>query len=280
MGKIVLLASYPKSGNTWIRAFLTSLWRDGTNVNINRLMVPNASSKDFIESLLGTCSSDFGYFELANLRPELYDLATRRSPADDRVFLKIHDAFLSLPESLPAPIHRANIDRVVYVVRDPRSIAPSLARHLGTSIDRAIGVMGNPHYKLSFYPRRVGQHVPQLLSTWSVHVKSWLSCGEVPVQVIRYEDMLENPPSTFRAMLQFLEVEASEAAVVDAIQATQLSVLMQKERTGGFAEKPPGKHRFFHGGVWQPWRTTLTLSQSKAIETTHGAVMNRLGYLP
>ena len=52
MGKIVLLASYPKSGNTWIRAFLTSLWRDGTNVNINRLMVPNASSKDFIESLL------------------------------------------------------------------------------------------------------------------------------------------------------------------------------------------------------------------------------------
>src|ERR1700730_10088079 len=106
MGEIVLLAAYPKSGNTWVRAFLTSVWRDGAAIDINKLQILNACSRRFLDGVLAIASSELTNEEITALRPRLYEFARRRLADDRRLYLKFHDAYVALAPNVPAPITR------------------------------------------------------------------------------------------------------------------------------------------------------------------------------
>ena len=280
-GNIILIASYPKSGNTWVRAFLTSAWRDGDDVKLNQLMVSSASGRRFMDAVLGVSSAEFGADEIGRLRPAIYDLAASRVRAGRRLFLKMHDALIPPSEHLPVPISLESIDRVIYLIRDPRDVAPSLARHLGVSIDEATTFMADPDKTLSEYPWRPGGHVIQRISSWTEHVRSW-ACrpGGLPVCVIRYEDLVAEPEATFAALAKFLNLALPAGRISTAVAATAMSVLQQKEEAAGFREKPGGMHRFFHQGGPDSWRATLTPAQVSAIEMNHAEMMHRFGYTP
>ena len=280
-GNIILIASYPKSGNTWVRAFLTSAWRDGSDVKLNQLMVASASGRRFMDAVIGVSSAEFGPDELGRLRPAIYDLASRRVRPGKRLFLKMHDALIPPADPIPAPISPEAIDRVIYLIRDPRGVAPSLARHLGASIDDAITFMADPGKTLSEYPWRPGDHVVQRISSWTEHVRSWAcqSAGP-PVCVVRFEDMVADPEATFTAMAKFLNLALPPGRISLAVNATRMSVLQQKEAAFGFREKPGSMHRFFHEGRPESWRAALTHAQALAIETSHAEMMHRFGYTP
>jgi aryl sulfotransferase len=279
-GKLILLSSYPKSGNTWVRAFLTSAWRDGSDVKLNQLMVPSVSSRQFIDAIIGIRSADLGNDELARLRPDIYDFASSKVRSGKRLFLKVHDAYAALSQEHPIPILEENIYRIVYLIRDPRDVAPSLSRHLGVPLDDAIRMMGDPAHRLSNYPWRPGNQVTHLVSSWSEHVKSW-ACRAAgpPICVVRFEDLVAAPHATFTTMVTFLNLRLAESVVSTAIEATHMSVLQRKEAAGGFSEKPPGTHRFFHEGRPTAWQSTLTAAQAASIEKDHGDMMTRFGYM-
>lgn len=278
-GNIILIASYPKSGNTWVRAFLTSAWRDGSDVKLNQLMISSASGRRFMDAVIGVPSAEFGSDELGRLRPAIYDFASGRVQPGKRLFLKIHDALIPPSQHIPAPIAPESIDRVIYLIRDPRDVAPSLARHLGVSIDEAITFMADPGKTLSEYPWRPGDHVIQLISSWTEHVRSWVCRPEgPPVCVIRFEDMVADPEATFTAIAKFLNLALPAGRISLSVAATRMSVLQQKEAVFGFREKPGGMHRFFHEGRPESWRVALTHAQALAIETSHAEMMHRFGY--
>lgn len=277
MGKLVLLASYPKSGNTWVRAFLTAIWNGGA-VDINRLMIKSASSRAFLDAMLGVSSVHFTAREIARMRPDLYGLAARRSEADKRPFIKIHDAWLSPGPGIELPVHDDHIDRILYIVRDPRDVAISLARHLGTTIDGSIAIMADTGFWLSSYPQRPGQHTQQFLSSWSAHVDSWLAPRPIASLLVRYEDLLAAPRAKFAEVLDFLRIKPTPEAFELGIQATRFEALQRQEEEGGFVEKPAGSHLFFHGGRSRTWESILTDTQAGAIAETHATVMGRLGY--
>lgn len=246
-GNIILIASYPKSGNTWVRALLTSAWRDGSDVKLNQLMIASASSRRFMDAVIGISSAEFGADELGRMRPAIYDFASKRVRPGRRLFLKMHDALIQFSQHIPMPISPESIDRVVYLIRDPRDVAPSLARHLGASIDDAITFMADPGKSLSEYPWRPGDHVIQRISSWGEHVRSWACCqAGPPVCVIRFEDMVADPEATFAAMAKFLDLALPAGRISLAVAATRMAVLQQKEAESGFREKPSGSHRFFH----------------------------------
>jgi aryl sulfotransferase len=87
------------------------------------------------------------------------------------------------------------------------------------------------------------------------------------------------PAATFAEICKFLEIGAEDSAIRRAVEATAISVLKDKEEKSGFKEKPPGAHRFFHSGRPTAWQTTLTQAQTATIESDHGQVMSKLGYL-
>jgi len=191
----------------------------------------------------------------------------------------MHDAFVALSPEVPTPIFRESVDKVVYVARDPRDVCLSLARHLGRSNDEVVQILADPQYAFGSARRSTDHYIPQRLSSWSVHVESWLGWAGLPAHLVRYEDLLADPLSAFSGLLAFLGMKPPAQVLSRAVDAARFSALSQKESASGFVEKPSGEHRFFHGGRSGAWRTELTATQAEAIVSSHHRMMRRLGYL-
>lgn len=90
-GGLYWLASYPKSGNTWVRAFIANLTHTGPGaVDINALDTGAiASSRHWIEATLGFDTTELSHAEIDRLRPAVYRWCARHSTAP--AYHKIHE---------------------------------------------------------------------------------------------------------------------------------------------------------------------------------------------
>jgi hypothetical protein len=278
MSRIVWLASYPKSGNTWLRAFLTSFQYDNRGpVDINSLLARAwASDRSLFDQASGVESSDMTEEEIECYRPDVYrHLAAR---ATETIYLKTHDAFTftSSGDSLiPADVTHG----AVYVVRNPLDVAVSFAHYLTTTTDEAIQRLARETMTLCGNPDCLKPQVKQRLLSWSRHVSSWLDQKTIPIHVMRYEDMSLRPIETFAAAARFLGWEDDVARVRRAVAFSSFEVLRGQEQSHGFKERVPGVAAFFRRGRVDGWRDVLTEEQASRIVADHGPVMRRLGYL-
>ncbi|GAB3430690.1 sulfotransferase domain-containing protein [Massilia solisilvae] len=276
MSGIYWLASYPKSGNTWFRSFLTNLQADGdTPVDIDSLGSGIASSRAWLDAVLGFDTADLGHDETERVRPAVYDWSSRQ-PAP--TYHKIHDAFIHTVDAEPL-VGRAGTLGALYILRNPLDVAPSFANHLGKSIDHAIARMGDPEFALAARKRRLDSQVRQRLLSWSQHVESWVDAPDLNLLVIRYEDMLDDPIDTFTRAARFLHLPDDPARIEKSVRFSDFKVLAAQETRGGFRERPPESTRFFLSGKSGTWRDRLTDAQVERIVADHRAVMRRFGYL-
>jgi aryl sulfotransferase len=282
-GTIVWLASFPKSGNTWFRIFLAGLAAgEHGSVDINNLHqhleAPGgiASSRAEFEEATMLDSGLLPCDDIDALRPRVHEWTAAR--AREERWIKVHDAWTltSLGEPM---LGRDTARAAIYLVRDPRDVAVSLASHNNTSIQKAIELMNAPDGALN--PGGRGHLTPQLrqkLAGWSGHVTSWLDQTSVPVLPVRYEDLVADPLAGFGAALAFAGREAGEAAIERAVRRADFAELQRQEKAHGFRERTSGSEPFFRVGRANAWREVLTEDQVRAIEDPHAAVMTRMGY--
>jgi aryl sulfotransferase len=269
------LASYPKSGNTWLRALLSSLV-SGKPADINSLSSLGgfAGSRSLFDNALGIDGAALSRDQEANLRPRVFEFMA--AGAERALYCKAHDAYHLTPAG--EPLFPASATRgAVYVVRDPRAVAVSLSHYIGDSIDEAIAGMDNPEALSGGSTRRLSNHLRQRLLRWSDHVESWLG-APFPVHVLRYEDMQADPHAALGAVATFLGLPCDQAAIAAAVEAATFSRLQSQERESGFIEKPRRAAAFFREGRVDGWRQALSPEQAARIVAVHGAVMRRLGY--
>lgn len=269
------LASYPKSGNTWLRALLWTLV-SGTPADINRLSSLGgfAASRAQFDNALGIDGAVLSRDQEANLRPRAFEVLA--AEAERALYCKAHDAYHLTPAG--EPLFPAAATRgAIYMVRDPRAVAVSLAYHFAQSIDEVIADMDNPEALSGGSTRRLSEHLRQRLLRWSEHVESWLR-APFPVHVVRYEDMLADPCTTFTAVAAFLELRCDRDTITAAIDATTFKRLQAQERELGFVERPPRAATFFREGRSDGWRRELSPQQAARIVAAHGEIMRRLGY--
>lgn len=271
------LASYPKSGNTWLRLFLESLNRDGAMPDINAMAFStgHAAMRDEFERILDIESNDLTDAEIACARPRFYELKSRN--ASSAMICKVHDAWGVTPAGEPLFPPELTLG-VVYLVRDPRDVAVSLAHHMRQSQDQAIERMGNTDAMMSMSKRFIPKQLPQRLNSWNGHIESWLS-APVKRLSLKYEDMLSDPVRHFGAAARFLGVQTDDAKIVAAVEAVAFERLRAAEKANGFIEAPPGVNDFFRRGIAGGWRECLTAAQIARIESDHGAMMRRFDYL-
>ena len=274
MAGIIWIASYPKSGNTWVRLFLAAL-ASGRDVDLARMEGASsiASSRSLIEHHVDLTIADLARDEVADLRPATYRAIART--ARETLFLKAHDCFGRTPagEALFPPEATRG---VIHLVRDPRDVCLSLAPHVGVSTDRAIALMGREAHTTGKATR---MQVAEVWGSWSDHARSWME-AEVPRLTLRYEDMVADPLAQLGSIAAFCGLAADDAAIEAAVRATDFAQLAAKEAESGFRERPKGMARFFRSGRAGQWREALDGDQIRRIEDEHGAMMQRLGYLP
>jgi hypothetical protein len=275
--KIVWLASYPKSGNTWLRAFLTAfLNKETPGVDINNLMPSTiASSRQMFDELAGVPASDLLPEEIDRLRPSVYRQNAMES--QEIVYHKIHDAWIRLPGGEPL-IPGDATKAVIYIIRNPLDVAVSFANHLHTGVDKTIEIMNNPDYAFCDRRDRLANQLRQRLLTWSGHVKSWVDESGLPLQVMRYEDMKDQPEKTFSQALDFIGLQYSSHEVQAALEACEFSKLKRQEEEKGFNEKNARSPGFFRSGSVGDWKGILTRQQVGRVVGMHGEVMGRFGY--
>jgi len=274
---IIWLASYPKSGNTWFRAFLTSLFSDNNEpVDINRMM-PSiiASSRELFDETSGIPSSDLLSDEIERSRPSVYEQAAAES--DDPVYFKIHDAYTFLHDGSPL-IPSSATKAVLYIIRNPLDVAISFAHHMSSSIDRTISIMNDPDYAFCNFNDRLNIQLRQIILSWSQHVTSWVDDSGLPLLVMRYEDMIGNALETFTKASSFIGLNEPEERIRTAIKNSSFDILKEQENKKGFNEKNNKTKSFFRKGLVDDWKNVLTKDQTNLIFKSHGNVMKRFGY--
>ena len=274
MNRILWLASYPKSGNTWVRAFLANYLADGTApVDINTL--PDFAYGDmrvnYYAQVSGKAAADLAWPEINRLRPRVHRFLAQARPG--LVFVKTH-AVVATIDGVPTITPDATFG-AIYLVRNPLDIAVSFANHYGLSISKAVEA-------LCFTDLRIAAkegHIPQPISDWTTHVESWLRAPGLYLHVVRYEDMLTSPQRTFARMIEFLGLAMNRERLKRAIRQSSFRVLAEQERRVGFVERSKNAEAFFRRGSAGGFREELTPAQIEALVDKHRAMMTKLGYL-
>jgi len=275
---IIWLASYPKSGNTWFRAFLTALLNpDNPGLDINNLHPTTiASSRQLFGEMAGISSAEMLPDEVDLLRPLVYRQNALES--HERIYHTLHDAWHILPNGkslIPGDVTCA----VIYFIRNPLDVAVSFAHHLNAKVDKTIAIMNNPTYAFCDRDDRLHNQLRQRLFTWSGHVKSWVDDSGLPVMVIRYEDMSSAPFETFSRAVSFAGLSHTPAEIQSALDFASFERLKKQEEEKGFMEKSILSESFFRKGIVGDWQSVLSMEQVKQIVDVHGEVMRRFGYM-
>jgi hypothetical protein len=270
---LVWLASYPKSGNTWLRAFLANYFIDSpVPVSINEMQ--KISFGD---------SSAPAYADLGRCDPRLLDpdqVAALRERHLERVsgrgkinFVKTHNANIRVGgrRLIPPRLTMA----AIYLIRDPRDMVLSYADHFALDPDAAAAAIAAPGNRVPSNSRTV----MQFLGNWSDHVRSWTRTREFRVLVLRYEDLLAAPAAQFEKVLRLIGAPIDAAVLEQATRFASFEVLAAQEAADGFREKGATQDRFFRKGAAGQWRDALPEAAATRIRADHGAVMRRHGYL-
>jgi hypothetical protein len=289
--RTIWLASYPKSGNTWFRMLVANLSaKDGKAVDINDLPEGGgiASARGPFDHLLLIDSGLLTHNEIDSLRPRVYEELARGAEDNEYDtaqeippvrFVKMHDAYTLTPKGEPLLAGQRGAEGAIVIVRDPRDVAPSVANHHRCSVDEAIAFMNDRDAAYCVKANRQYSQFRQKLPGWSAHIASWLDQTDIPVHLIRYEDMRTDTVNTFRRALEFAERPASDEDISRAVHHADFAELRRQEQDKGFTESPrrPGG-LFFRRGEAGAWRDELTPEQAARIEAAHAPMMRRLGY--
>jgi len=285
---IIWIASYPKSGNTWIRSLLSSyLFSDDGKFCFDLLKnIEQFSSKNFSSDKLS--SSNYQTIISKNWIP-----SQEKINQDKKIhFFKTHNAMCAINGNKFTD--KLNTLAAIYIVRDPRNLITSLAYHYELSLDEAFSFLINK--KKIIFPASVEENEKDIknredfnfLSDWSTHYQSWKNINFCPIKIIKYEDILFNTRRVFVSTLdflsKFLKFKFDKKKINNALISTSFKNLSQMEKNEGFQEsatssKTMKKIKFFNLGKKNDWKTLLDKKLIKKIESCFKNEMIELGYL-
>lgn len=285
---IIWIASYPKSGNTWIRSLLSSyLFSPNGEFSFNLLEnIKQFSSKNF-SSELKKNESNYQSIISSNWIP-----AQRLINMDKKVhILKTHNAMCNINGNNFTD--KFNTAAVLYIARDPRNLITSLAHHYELNLTDSLNFLSNER-KIIFPNSTKTENINKepddfnFISSWSSHYLSWKNINFCPIKIIKYEDFLNDSENIFTSILFFLkkfyEFEINKEKIKKSLLSTSFKSLKILEEKEGFNEsivssKTKKKIKFFNLGEKNDWRKLLDKSTVLNIERRFEGTMRELKYL-
>jgi len=269
---IIWLASYPKSGNTWLRSFLTNyLNKNTSSFDLKLLMEIKRFPRSELYKELNINFSKFEEIvknwiymqEFINLKQEF-------------TYLKTHNAMCTVNNY--SFTNKENTIGFIYLVRDPRDVILSYSNHLGTSVENVFKTMINKNAREKLHDK---DHDETILGSWSEHYKSWRDYNSINKIIIKYEDLVLNPYENFFKIINFLNklngLPIDEEMIKKSIENVSFEKLQNLEKKFGFYEKAHGV--FFRKGKIRNWEKNLDKKIVSQLEEAFKEEMKELGYL-
>ncbi len=271
---LLWLASYPKSGNTWMRAILAKYifnLEQPVPVNqLSRLGIGDANTLAH-SRVAGGRFDPTNPRETVRVRRKMLD--TIDSNGADLNLIKTHNQNTRAFGVELVPRHQTK--GAIYILRDPRDMAISYASHHGMTLDETVVRLGHPDNATAGGT----ENVHQFLGTWSEHVRSWTRAKGFAVRTVRYEDMQDDPAAVFSKIVSFLGLDLDQARLDKAIDFSSFDKLKDQETKSGFVENSNNQLAFFRSGKVGVWKDTLSAEQIARLENDHQRIMKQYGYL-
>ena len=275
MFKNIFLASYPKSGNTWLRAIILSALQQKNIINIKDLSkIRLLSDKMNFTSFKNKIYEKKGLIDYDWMSKNII-LCQKKLNENTKYnfFFKTHSV---RHKSFTNETVNAGF---IYIVRDPRDVVVSLSNFLGINLDEAINqVVFNKQLMTNANGAR------ELVSNWELNIKSWLEYKTVPCLFIRYEDLLIKPNNIIFKIIAFINIITNKNILnnkknIDKIiKNTNFKILQSQEISNGFNEA--SKHsKFFRSGTLNQWKGILSNTQVEIIDNNLQPLMKYFNYI-
>ena len=276
---IIWLASYPKSGNTWVRLFLNSLiFTTDSNVNINDIKIEQFPSRKYFKDIVNDIDDMREFMQYCNIAQSKLNLDSKIK------FFKTHNAFWRT--GIYSFTDDKNTMGIIHIVRDPRNVITSIKNHYDyENYEKALKFMEDEKNIIGIKGSTKEMDLPTLISSWKTHYNSWKNLTTLKSRyiLIKYEDLLKDPVNEFNKICSFIskisKLKFSEKNILKAVENTNFENLRKQEQSKGFKEAPKNNNKFFYLGPSNVWQNLLDKNIKDRLEINFKKEMQDLSYL-
>ena len=290
--KIFWIASYPKSGNTWIRLILSGIFftKDGNLENLKILdKIPKFDIFENYEFIKKISFNDYKkifnhnvYNEEAQIALAKYWIEAQKKinyHANKFKFFKTHNARLRFKNYYYT--NQITSLGFIYIIRDPRDVIVSYSKWKNSSIEYTVNFLLNNNIMGT---QNTKNRMPEFIYNWKDHYKSWKNFIEVPSLFIKYEDLLNDIDFEINRIIEFfyknynIKIDNKNIKIKNIIKSTKFENLQKIENDKGFNEQ--SEHTiFFRKGKKNQWKNKLAKNHENLIKKNFEKEMIQLKYI-
>ena len=281
---IFWIASYPKSGNTWLRALLSSYYysKDGFFEQNLLKQIGQFPEKNHFNG--------FNYnSQIVTDTSKFWIKAQEKINSDNKLrFFKTHNVLGAIENNNFT--NKRNTIGAIYIVRDPRNIITSIQNHYELDIDKALKFMLSEKKYIYDYHRENDYSDFQFISSWEKNYQSWIEQSIFPTKIIKYEDLNNKTFDTFKEIIEFIEITISSnnsfnrIKAKNSIQSTSFDKMREIENKKGFVESVLSKNYskkipFFHLGPKNNWKNIFDQKYQEKLNSIFEKNLKELKYI-